>query len=207
MKKQLYFLLVALFATMSLVLASCNDKRAGESQHESDSFDSYDALAQGDTGKPENTSRGWEYFKTEDDLTNEPTSFNAMLVSTNSQPSTYGGETKLVMTVSYKVFIKKTVNSVSFHFDNNNCRFAHIKGGGFLSTFDGGPVLEDWSYLEDGAGDKALIIIPNIYEEDTSANNFIKELKSSRTCKIQVNIENVGMKTFEFDCGGLQWDF
>lgn len=68
------------------------------------------------------------------------------------------------------------------------------------------PVTEDWSYLE-GAGDKALIITLIHVEDDNSARSFINKLKNSSTCKIQVNIENVGMRTFEFDCAGLQWDY
>ena len=136
--KKCNFLLVAMVGAIIGVLTSCTPTSSSNNDH------SY----QNDDETENASSKGWEYFKTVDDLTNEPTSFNAMLESTNSQPSSYGGETKLIMTVSYSVFIKKVVNSVSFNFENDNCRFAQLKGHGFLATFNEGPVIEDWSYLE-----------------------------------------------------------
>ena len=36
---------------------------------------------------------------------------------------------------------------------------------------------------------------------------FVKEIKSSKQVRIQVNLEHVGRKTFEFNVEGLLWDF
>jgi len=36
---------------------------------------------------------------------------------------------------------------------------------------------------------------------------FLAKLRSSKTCRIQVNLENVGMTTFDFNIEGLNWDF
>ena len=36
---------------------------------------------------------------------------------------------------------------------------------------------------------------------------FLAKLRSSKTCRIQVNLEHVGMTTFDFNIGGLKWDF
>ena len=35
----------------------------------------------------------------------------------------------------------------------------------------------------------------------------MQKLKSSKTVRIQVNLEDVGMKTFDFNVSGLKWDY
>lgn len=198
--KKCHLFLVAVVAAIFGVLTSCTPTSSSPN----------DRSSQNDDETEDASSKGWKYFKTVDDSTNEP-SFYAMLKSTNSQPSTDGGETKLVMLVSYTVFNEMVnVNTVTFGFENDNYRFAQLTqliGGGFLANFNGGPVLEDWSYLKEGAQDRGLVIAPNRVGNDNSARSFISKLKNSNICKIQVDIENVGMRTFEFDCSGLQWDF
>ena len=38
-------------------------------------------------------------------------------------------------------------------------------------------------------------------------NKIINKLKKAKTCKIQVNVRDIGMKTFEFNSEGLNWDY
>lgn len=38
-------------------------------------------------------------------------------------------------------------------------------------------------------------------------SSFIEAVKQSKKAKIQVNLENSGKTTFEFDIAGLDWDF
>lgn len=153
-----------------------------------------------------NPTASWEYFYDTDDLTNKVTGIHAALISNNVQPSTYGGETNLILQISYVPWQGNAVNRVALVFDNEQAKFARYHGGGFFVSFDGKEVDESWKIVGEG-GSTALVVTPNIHGDDSLAKSFISKIKDSEKCRIQVNIEGVGMRTFDFNCKGLEWNY
>lgn len=84
--------------------------------------------------------------------------------------------------------------------DDHLCRLSDFKGSGVLVRFDGGEVDNTWSLIFMSNDRKGLII-------DHKEMEFIQKLKKSKNVKIQVNLENVGRNTFEFNTAGLKWDY
>lgn len=198
--KNLFFLVVGILVCVGMI--QCANSQQQQSAHDSAMVSSQESE---EIAKPNE----WEYYKETDDLTGKAKAYVASLASENSQPIGNGNESRLILQVRYSHFLKKDVNSVVLIFENELGRFAYKNGTGFLVTFDGGDVDERWTYLGDmvSPGKRVLTITPDYMESDKSAKDFITMLKESKQCKIQVNIENGGMRTFEFNCANLEWDF
>lgn len=200
---------------ITLSLASCggntNKSNMIAADEDSVAADTTDSVATADTTSSatetstDNQSGGWFYDKNVDDLTGNVTAVNGYLVSKNSVEYDSGKTTKLMIALRYGKLSASVQNAVLISFvddDYKSCRFADFQGKGLLAVFDDGEVDDSWRNLSLGSSSDGLTIS---WEDE--ANAFIKKLKRSKTCKIQVNIEGAGKKTFEFNCQGLQWDF
>lgn len=147
----------------------------------------------------------WTYKKNVDDLTGNVTGYQAELVSNNTQPTRFSDGSHLAILVERKTHIDGNPANYIYMFLEDGS-FSDYQGKGFLATFDGSEIDESWNFLKFSSS-KGLIIAP----EGASASNplgdkFINKLKNSKTCRIQVNIDGIGMKTFDFNCAGLNWN-
>lgn len=152
--------------------------------------------------EPENQ---WYYSKDVDDLSDEVTSINAMLVSENEIEYETGRTTKLAIGVHYSSATGILCNHVNICFVGDqygSCQYSDFQGSGFLATFDDGPIDDTWKLVTMVSNRRGLTI-----HFDKEVNSFLSKLKQSRTCKIQVNLEHVGKKTFVFHCEGFEWDY
>lgn len=148
----------------------------------------------------------WFYNKRVDDLTNEVTSLNASIVSTNRiRIDNYGNTARMAMTLGYSTdFSRSPSTSVMFSFvdDNQLCRLSSTHSSGILAVFDNGDVDDRWGFINMNKKRDALYMFnPNLVAP------FVMKLKESKHARIQVNLEVVGPKTFDFDIDGLKWDF
>ena len=164
-------------------------------------------------GSSDNTSSDddvttWFYTKNEDDLTHNVTSLNATVISVDSKRFDSNGNTaRMVMQLSYNASMSasgepKTSVMFTFTDDNDLCRYSDFQGSGFLAVFDDGPVDDTWTLVNMTSKRNSLFMY-----EGNRVTPFIQKLKSSKTAKIQVNLENVGKTTFTFNTAGLNWDF
>ena len=83
-----------------------------------------------------------------------------------------------------------------------DCQLSDFQGSGFLATFDDGPIDDTWKLVTMADDRRALF-----FHLSDEVDSFLSKLKQSRTCKIQVNLEHVGKKTFVFHCEGFKWDY
>ena len=155
----------------------------------------------------------WTYFKSVDDLTGNVTALNACIYSENSIPIDENGTTtklfiylifgeRLDTSKGYLNLEKVPGTTVMLSFSNKTCRFSDFQGKGLLATFDNGGVDNRWSGLYYSTQEYLVMHVSN----NDRVKEFIDELKASQVAKIQVNIENVGMRTFTFKTKGLNWD-
>ena len=202
--KKTIFLFVAYVLTFGL--ASCGGKMVKQPDMTADEDSVATDSASSETeASTKDISDGWFYNKSVDDLTGNVTAINGYLVSKNAVEYDSGKTARLVITLIYGNFAGSVKNTVLISFGEDDyklCRFADFQGMGLLAVFDDGEVDDSWRNLSMGSTSSSLVMNSNGH-----ADNFIKKIKRSKTCKIQVNIEGVGMKTFEFNSQGLQWDF
>ena len=194
---------VWLFFVPALCLISCGGNN--QSQQYSQEYTTEEESQTGMTEESKSDDTTWQYSKTEDDLTHNVTSFNAIITSTNEIPfDRYGNTARLVIYLSYKVVMGKLSTSVMFCFvdDDNMCRFSKFKGSGILAVFDNGEVDDRWSWIDMVDSRKSIYTY-----NSAKVLPFVEQLKASKKARIQVNLEHVGMKTFDFNVEGLQWDF
>ena len=150
----------------------------------------------------------WFYDKRVDDLTNEVTSINANIISTNRvRIDSYGNTARMALTLTYSYFTNYSNNpstSVMFSFvdDNKLCRLSDFQGSGILAVFDNGDVDDRWALIDMSKKRDALYMY---YPSKVAP--FVRKLKESKHARIQVNLEGVGKNTFDFNIAGLKWDF
>ncbi|MDD6832892.1 MAG: hypothetical protein PUE80_07005 [bacterium] len=150
----------------------------------------------------------WFYTKNEDDLTHDVTSLNATIISKDYKRfDSYGNTARLALQLSYNASMSASgepMTSVMFTFtdDNNLCRYSNFQGSGILVVFDNGEVDDSWSLINMTSKRNSLYMY-----DGKKVMPFIQKLKSSKTARIQVNLENVGKTTFTFNTAGLNWDF
>lgn len=157
------------------------------------------------TVKNETPKCKWQYVKDVDDLSGYITSLRAQIVSENTfKYSVDGYTTKLGICIQYVVKLQSNSVIICFVEDENQlCKISDYQGQGFLVSFDDGPVDDTWTIVNYLSKDRFTLGITSPH----SANNFIEKLKKSKTCRIQVNIDNQGSRTFFFKTEGLKWDF
>ena len=150
----------------------------------------------------------WFYTKNEDDLTHDVTSLNATIISKDYKRfDSYGNTARMALQLSYNASMSasgepKTSVMFTFMDDNNLCRYSDFQGSGILVVFDNGEVDDTWSLINMTSKRNSLFMY-----EGKKVMPFIQKLKSSKTARIQVNLENVGKTTFTFNTAGLNWDF
>ncbi len=149
----------------------------------------------------------WFYSKTEDDLTHDITSISATIVSKNEcRFDSYGNTARMVMTLTYStLYLSTPSTSVLLSFDDGKtdmCRYAEDFSSGFRVVFDYGDVDDRWTLINNTPKRDAIFMFM-----PSKVKPFLAKLRSSKTCRIQVNLEHVGMTTFDFNIGGLKWDF
>ena len=149
----------------------------------------------------------WFYGKTEDDLTHDITSITATILSTNEcRYDSYGHTARMVMALTYStMYLSTPSTAVLLSFDDGKtgmCRYAEDFSSGFRVVFDNGDVDDRWTLIDNTSKrDVIFMYMPR------KVKPFLAKLRSSKTCRIQVNLEHVGMTTFDFNIGGLKWDF
>lgn len=149
----------------------------------------------------------WFYSKTEDDLTHDITSISATIVSTNEcRFDSYGNTARMVMTLTYStMYLSSPSTAVLLSFDDGKtdmCKYAEDFSSGFRVVFDNGAVDDRWTLIDNTPKRNVIFMYM-----PSKVKPFLAKLRSSKTCRIQVNLEHVGMTTFDFNIEGLQWDF
>ena len=213
---------VGMMVVFCLTLVSCGGSvqgtdsasSDGASENSSESVISDDCNSSEDDGVTSNNFSSvndgttWFYTKNEDDLTHDVTSLNASIISTDSKRfDRYGNTARLAIQLSYNASMPtngKLVTSVMFTFldDNQLCRLSDFQGSGILVVFDDGEVDDTWSLINMTSNRRSLYMY-----DGKKVKPFIQKLKSSKTARIQVNLENLGRTTFTFNTAGLNWDF
>lgn len=203
-------MVIAIFAMFGIVMTGCGSN-SSNSQNEADDAsvkNEADDTSVNETTKSEDGTT-WLYFKNEDDLTHNVTAINAYVVSTNRvEIDNHGHTARLMLNLCYSANYSFATGgpstSVAFVFseDNDMTRLSDFKGSGILAVFDDGDIDSRWSLINMTEDRTSL----HMYESSKVAP-FVEEIKSSKQVRIQVNLEHVGRKTFDFNVEGLQWDF
>ena len=149
----------------------------------------------------------WFYGQMEDDLTHEVTAYTATIESKNEcQFDSYGNKARLIMQLVYSsLYLSQPSTTVLFSFDDgktNLCRYAENFSSGIRVVFDDGEVDTRWSLIDSSPKRNSIYMYM-----PSKVKPFLAELRSSKTCRIQVNLEHVGMTTFDFNIEGLRWDY
>lgn len=149
----------------------------------------------------------WFYGQMEDDLTHEVTAITATILSKNEcRFDNYGNTARLCMQLIYSTYYLSTPSTaVLLTFDDgktNLCRYADSFSSGFKVVFDNGEVDNRWTLIESTPKHNVIFMYM-----PSKVKPFLAELRSSKTCRIQVNLEHVGMTTFDFSIEGLKWDY
>ena len=197
MKKYRNIMLIAFFAMFGIALTGCGSKSSnGQNETSENSSSSGDVM--------EHTT--WDYFRTEDDLTHDVTGYTAYVVSTNRVRIDSNGNTaRMSLSLLFSTQFSSTPStSVMFSFteDNKLCRLSDFQGSGILAVFDNGEVDDRWGLINMGNKRNSLFMyLPS------KVDPFVEKLKTSKQVRIQVNLENVGKTTFDFNVEGLHWDW
>lgn len=197
MKKYRNIMLIAVFAMFGIALTGCGSKSSnGQNETSENSSSSGDVM--------EHTT--WDYFRTEDDLTHDVTGYTAYVVSTNRVRIDSDGNTaRMSLSLLFSTQFSSTPStSVMFSFteDNKLCRLSDFQGSGILAVFDNGEVDDRWSLINMGSKRNSLFMF-----YPSQVDPFVEKLKASKQVRIQVNLANVGSKTFDFNVEGLKWDW
>ncbi len=149
----------------------------------------------------------WNYTQDVDDLTGELTGINAHIGSTNFLTLNDGSSDRLVLQLCYNGISGEPSTMFGLAFQKGNLSFADRNSQGFYVVFDNGEVDDTWTMCN-GGGKKAIVMMSDGFSRSKDKiSSFIEKLKKAKTCKIQVNVEGAGRKTFEFNCEGLNWDY
>lgn len=154
----------------------------------------------------------WFYIPIIDDLTGGVITERAMIVSTNAVDyDNKGHKARLMIALSYGYInaLKKIKTQIMWGVAEDEWgefQISSVQGQGILARFDEGPVDDTWALVDcfdTPNGRKAL----SLFLSDEKIADFITKVKQSKRCRIQLNLEKVGNKTFEFNTEGLQWDY
>lgn len=197
MKNYIKFFVIAIVAMTSI---SCNNGS-------SSSNNSNDTVQQEGKSQEQDPTTKWNYSSSVDDLTGKTTGIDAFIASTNTQLSEYGDSDRLIIQLGYNGISGKPTNMFGLAFEKGKCRFASKNSQGFYAVFDDGEVDNTWTLCNGGNNKSIVMISDGLSSSENKIRSFINKLKQSKTCRIQVNIEGVGMKTFNFNCEGLNWDY
>ena len=146
----------------------------------------------------------WMYTKDTDDLTGATTAYNATIASLNEIPVRGSKTTRLAIRLSYSTAFTSTPRNsfmIVFYDNKGMAHFADFQGRGMRVIFDDGDVDNTWTSMDYGSHEDALVS----YWNETKVSQFINKLRQSKKCRIQVNIQDIGLKTFDFDVSGLEW--
>ena len=94
----------------------------------------------------------WFYDKRVDDLTNEVTSLNAYIISTNRvRIDSYGNTARMSITLTYSTSFSNNPSTfvmISFVDDDKLCRLSDFQGSGLLAVFDNGDIDDRWTLID-----------------------------------------------------------
>lgn len=145
----------------------------------------------------------WTYFNTEDDLTHKVTGIHAYIKSTNSHEyDSYNHTARLTLSLQYPGPLNGTMVMLTFEDEREMCKFSDFQGSGFFAVFDNSEVDKSWTLIEMEKNRKSIYMYSS-----NKVEPFIEKLKSAKKVRIQVNIQDIGLKTFDFDVDGLNWDY
>ncbi|MCH5176779.1 MAG: hypothetical protein J1F25_02065 [Prevotellaceae bacterium] len=194
---------IAIYTMFGIAMTGCG-ANSSNSQNEADDA----SVSNNETTKTDDDTT-WHYFQEEDDLTHNVTAINAYVASTNRVEIDYNGHTaRMLLSLRYSAGFSyatggpSTSVTITFAEDNGMTRLSEINGSGILVVFDEGEIDDRWSLIDMGKKRNTLFMY-----QPRKVAPFVEELKSSKQVRIQVNLEHVGRKTFDFNIEGLEWDF
>lgn len=198
-----YISIISLF--LCLFIFSCNSNSTRTTQETDNETLNENTEATTEESELEQSPNTWNYSKDVDDLSGEVKGIRAYLVSENEIEYETGKTTLLAIGVNYSSITGILRNMVTITFvgdDYEDCQLSDFQGSGFLATFDDGPIDDTWKLVSMNSDRTSLS-----FHLSDEVDSFLSKLKQSRTCKIQVNLEHVGKKTFVFHCEGFKWDY
>ncbi len=149
--------------------------------------------------------RGWHYQKSSNAEFVAPT---AMIFSSDKQKYGFSNKvTRLCITLGYGYLAGTLQHTVMISFAEEgsalDCQLAKERSGGFYARFDDGDFENTWtSVWQDDYSRSSLMVV-----NERQAAKFINKIRQAKQCWITVNIEDVGLTTFMFECEGLDWDY
>lgn len=198
-----HFLTMIYIAMTAMIMTACSGNGGNSTQQ-----DSADQVEQNrSTQEKQDAAPTWKYTQDVDDLTGKTTGINAAIASTNSITSNFGTQDRLVIQLSYNGITGEPSNMFGIAFEKGDCRFADKHSQGFYAVFDNGEVDDTWTLCNGGDNTAIVMISDGLSDSESKISSFINNLKKSKTCRIQVNVDGVGMKTFDFNCEGLNWQY
>lgn len=196
-------IVMVIFTMFGITMTGCGSKSSNNRNRADDT-----SVSDNKTTKSEDDTT-WHYYQDEDDLTHNVTAINAYVISTNRvEIDNHGHTARMLLNLCYSAGYSYATGgpstSVTFMFteDNDMTRLSDFKGSGILAVFDEGEIDSRWSLINMTDNRTSLLM----YQPNKVAP-FVEEIKSSKQVRIQVNLEHVGRKTFDFNVEGLQWDF
>ncbi len=198
-----YIPIISIF--LCLFFFSCNGNNTRTTQETDNETLNENTEATIEESETEQSPNTWNYSKDVDDLSGNVTAVNADIDSENVIEYESGKTVRLFISITYGSISRRIQNYVTIGLIEDKydiCRISDFQGSGFLATFDDGPIDDTWSLVFLGPTRKAL----TIHELDQVAD-FISKIKQSKKCKIQVNLESIGNRTFEFNTKGLEWNW
>ena len=206
-----YLSKVILALTLPCLALSCTNQ--AQQQSEQEYIEDTTAIVEEVTSEEEQEQAiidgmtKWFYSKTEDDLTHDITSITATILSTNEcRYDSYGHTARMVMTLTYStMYLSTPSTAVLLSFDDGKtdmCKYAEDFSSGFRVVFDNGNVDDRWTLIDNTPKRNVIFMYM-----PSKVKPFLAMLRSSKTCRIQVNLENVGKTTFDFNIEGLKWNF
>lgn len=199
-----------IFVITSFILSSCSLKDT-KSTNESNNQESNSTEQSNDVSNYNEQSNdasnyneqipNWKYFREKDDLTGETTSITAECFSKTSVNGS-----RIIIALYYGVIADKLLTTMYIQAEKG-LSFARFQGSGMRVLFDTDEVIDDSWTLIQHTTDYSALYTNSIVNSENLVEKFVNKLKQSKKCKIQVNLENIGKKTFEFDVEGLNWPY
>ena len=181
---------------VSLIISGCANNNQSNSSNDMSAVDERSDFDDWPTS--------WEYDQLVDDLTGNVSSVIAMLMSTNKVDYNMYNKDDYVQAAIMLNYDGRMLGPGIKLWNNkrDGLRLSEYNGSGFLAVFDDGEVDDTWSLVQMDDERQTLCIL-----DQRKARDFVEKLKKSKTCRIQLNFEKVGKKTFDFKTEGLKWDF
>lgn len=203
MRKNISFTKISLFfifVITSFILSSCSLKDT-KSTNESNSQENNSTEQSNDANNYNEQIPNWKYFREKDDLTGETTSITAECFSKTSVNGS-----RIIIALYYGVIANRLLTTMYIQAENG-LSFARFQGSGMRVLFDTDEVIDDSWTLIQHTTDYSALYTNSIVNSENLVEKFVNKLKQSKKCKIQVNLEDIGKKTFEFDVEGLNWPY